>query len=190
MKDNKLRELNNAIVEEHKDKELVLGNGNINSLIMLIGEAPGAKEVQFKKPFVGQAGKHLEEFLEILEIKREDVYITNVVKFRPTKKSVKTGGLINRTPTAKEIEAFKKYLIDEINIINPKIIVTLGNTPLKGVFENEMKIGQVHGEIQMVKVRDKNYKVFPLYHPAAVIYRRELKEVYIEDLKKLKKVIN
>lgn len=190
MKENSLENLNSRIIKEYSDKELVLGNGDVNSLIILIGEAPGSKEIEFKKPFVGPAGKHLEEFLQNLEIERDDLYITNVVKFRPTRKSKKTDGLINRPPTKKEIESFKKYLIDEIDIISPEIIVTLGNTPLKAIFNDKMKIGEVHGKLHRVEIKGREYKGFPLYHPAAVIYRRSLKEVYLEDLKELKKLID
>ncbi len=116
---------------------------------MLIGEAPGSKEVELGEPFVGQAGgKHFQEFLDILGINREDVYITNTVKYRPTRKNPKTGRLSNRTPpTTKEIEDFKDYLMEEIEIIAPKIIVTLGNTPLKCLFDKETNIGEVHGEL-------------------------------------------
>nr|WP_255547813.1 uracil-DNA glycosylase [Crassaminicella indica] len=188
MKEKQIEELNKKILDEHKDKEIVLGNGSINSAIVLIGEAPGAKEVEEKLPFVGQAGKHLEEFLNILELDRGELYITNTVKFRPTRKSSKTGREINRAPSKKEIEDFKEYLFDEIDIIKPKVIVTLGNVPLKTMMSNENnKIGELHGKNIKVNIKNKEYDLFPLYHPAAVIYRRELKEVYIDDLKKLKK---
>lgn len=142
-----------------------------------------------RKPFVGQAGKHFEEFLEVLNIKRENVYITNSVKYRPTKTNLKTKRLSNRTPTNKEIDAFRPYIYREINIINPKIIATLGNVPLKTIFEDDLKIGEVHGKPMEIEIQNINYKVFPLYHPAAVIYRRELKDTYMEDLIKLKKEI-
>nr|WP_207669733.1 uracil-DNA glycosylase [Marinisporobacter balticus] len=188
LKERQLEELNKRILEEHKEKEIVLGTGSMNSKILLIGEAPGAKEVEVKLPFVGQAGKHLEEFLEILELDRKEIYITNTVKFRPTKKSSKTKGEINRAPSKKEIEDFKKYLFDEIAIIKPQIIVTLGNVPLKTVKGDEnAKIGELHGKNDKVNINDREYNLFPLYHPAAIIYRRELKTVYIEDLQQLKK---
>ena len=87
LKNEELLKLNNKILNAYKDKDIVLGNGNVDSPIILIGEAPGAKEVEQKKPFVGQAGKYLNEFLTTLEIKREKVYITNIVKYRPTKES-------------------------------------------------------------------------------------------------------
>lgn len=190
LKKERLDELNEKILKAYEDKGIVLGDGDIDSAIMLIGEAPGSKEVEMKKPFVGQAGKHLDEFIRVLNIDRNQLYITNVVKFRPTKKSQKTGGLINRPPTAGEIEAFKEYLFEEIDIIKPNIIITLGNTPLKGIFCEELKIGDVHGKPLSTNILRNNYKVFPLYHPAAVIYRRQLKEVYIGDLKKLKDLID
>ncbi|MCT4605909.1 MAG: uracil-DNA glycosylase [Marinisporobacter sp.] len=188
LKENEIEKLNKKIIEEHEDQEIVLGNGSVDSSMILIGEAPGAKEVEAKLPFVGQAGKYLEEFLHVLELDRKELYITNTVKFRPTKISSKTGGKINRAPSKKEIENFKGYLFDEIEIIQPQVIITLGNVPLKTITGNEKdKIGELHGKAIKVNIKDREYKVFPLYHPAAVIYRRELKEVYIEDLKKLKK---
>ncbi len=189
MKKERLDYLNRRIAEIYPDKDLVFGYGDINSNIMLLGEAPGSKEVEFAEPFVGQAGKHLDEFLEILNIKKEELYITNSVKFRPTRTNPKTGRLSNRTPTTKEIEAFREFIYEEIDIIQPKIIVTLGNIPLKTIFNKNIKIGDVHGQLFNVNIKDKEYKVFPLYHPAAVIYNRSLKDVYISDLKKLKKEI-
>lgn len=188
-KEERLNKLNKKILEVYNEQKIVLGHGNINSSILLIGEAPGSKEVELQKPFVGQAGKHFDEFLEILEIDREKVYITNTVKYRPTKKSKRTEGVVNRPPTKKEIEAFKVYLIEEIDIISPKIIVPLGNTPLKALFKDQQKIGQAHGTLFNISINETYYNVYPLYHPAAVIYRRELKQVYVEDLKKLKKII-
>lgn len=181
--------LNRKILEEYSEQKIVLGHGNLNSAVILIGEAPGSKEVELNKPFVGQAGKNFDEFLEILEIDREKVYITNVVKYRPTKKSSKTEGVVNRTPTKKEIEFFKEYLLEEIDIIRPNIIVTLGNTPLKALFQEEHKISEVHGTLFNISINEIYYNVCPLYHPAAVIYRRELRKVYIDDLNKLKKII-
>lgn len=188
-KEERLNKLNKKILEVYNEQKIVLGHGNINSSILLIGEAPGSKEVELQKPFVGQAGKHFDEFLEILEIDREKVYITNTVKYRPTKKSKRTEGVVNRPPTKKEIEAFKVYLFEEIDIISPKIIVPLGNTPLKALFKDQQKIGEAHGTLFSISINETYYNVYPLYHPAAVIYRRELKQVYVEDLKKLKKII-
>ncbi len=190
MKEEKIKALNKRILDAYPDEKLVLGRGNLNSPIVLVGEAPGRKEVELNEPFVGQAGKHLDEFLQVLELDKEDIYITNSVKYRPTKLNPKTGRLSNRTPTAKEIESFRSFLLEEIDIIKPKIIVTLGNTSLKSLFEKDVKIGDVHGKLISVEIYDNKYNLFPLYHPAAVIYNRSLKEVYLNDLQNLKKELN
>lgn len=182
--------LNKEIMEKYPEEKIIIGYGDLNSPILLIGEAPGAKEVEVGEPFVGQAGKNFEEFLEVLNIKRENVYITNSVKYRPTKTNPKTKRVSNRTPKVKEIDVFREYLYEEISIINPKIIITLGNIPLKAIFNEDLKIGEVHGKSMSTKIKNINYKIFPLYHPAAVIYRRELKDIYMKDLIKLKKEIN
>lgn len=190
VKEERMKALNREIVEKYPGEKIIIGYGDLNSPIILIGEAPGAKEIEIGEPFVGQAGKHFEEFLEVLNIKREDVYITNSVKYRPTKMNPKTKRLSNRTPTNKEIDIFRPYIHEEIKIVNPKIIITLGNIPLKAIFNENLRIGEVHGKLMNIEIGNVNYKVFPLYHPAAIIYRRELKDVYMEDLKRLKKYTN
>lgn len=188
-KNNEINMLNQEIKSEFKEEKLVLGYGNSNSKIVIIGEAPGKKEVELEKPFVGAAGKYLDEFLEILDIDREDIYITNTVKYRPTKKSKKTGNKINRPPKKKEINKFLSYLYREINLIDPIMIVTLGNVPLRAVVKNDIKIGDNHGKLIKKKILNKMYNIYPLYHPAAIIYNRSLKENYIEDLERLKNII-
>lgn len=184
--DNKLyMEIQSAF----KDKKIVMGEGNENSKILLIGEAPGEQESKLGRPFVGKAGKNLDEFIDHLELQREDIYITNVVKYRPTRLSSKTNKPINRTPTKVEINQFKPYLFDEIVNIKPQIIVTLGNTPLQTLLGKEFKIGEVHGQKLNITINNLKFEVFPLYHPAAIIYNRSLKEIYISDLDILKKVL-
>lgn len=189
MKAQNIKRLNKKIIKEFSKEKLILGHGNLNSTIVLIGEAPGAKEIEIGEPFVGQAGKYLNEFLEALDIDRDDVYITNAVKYRPTKTNHKTGRLSNRTPTIKEIDSFRKYLNEEIAIVDPKIVVTLGNIPLRAIFNENLKIGEVHGRLMEKDIENNKYKIFPLYHPAAVIYRRELKAVYMKDLASLEIII-
>lgn len=153
---------------------------------MLIGEAPGEKEEEMKRPFVGQAGKNLDEFLNILELNREDIYITNVVKIRPYKINPKTNRKSNRPPNSFEIEISLNTLKKEIDIIKPQIIVTLGNIPLRAVLNNKKaSIGEFHGKA----INIDSFILFPLYHPASIIYNRSLKEIYYEDILKLKALI-
>src|SRR5699024_11639483 len=121
LKKEKLKRLNEEITMDYNEKTIVLGNGKIDSPILLIGEAPGKNEEKLGKPFVGQAGKYLEEFLEVLELGKEDLYITNVVKYRPTKKSKRTSGVINRTPTMKEVLVYIDYIIEKISIYEIEI---------------------------------------------------------------------
>lgn len=182
-----LREEYKKILKEELgiEKKVVFGEGSKNAKIMLIGEAPGKFEEEMGRPFIGQAGKNLDEFLSILGLNRDDLYITNVVKFRPTKKDPKTQRLSNRAPNKKEIELSKKFLIKEIEFIKPRIIVTLGNVPLKALLFEKASIGEYHGKL--INLSDK--KIFPLYHPASIIYNRSLYDVYLEDLKKLRKVL-
>ena len=170
-----------------QDKVVVFGEGKAEADIVLVGEAPGEKETKYVRSFVGQAGKNLDEFLAILEFKREEIYITNTVKFRPFKVNVNTGRLSNRPPDKEEIKFCLPFLLRQIDIIKPKVVVTLGNTPLKAVMDNNrITIGEVHGTV----INVKEFYIFPLYHPASIIYNAGLKEVYHEDLLKLKDFTN
>ncbi|MGB7604036.1 MAG: uracil-DNA glycosylase [Lutisporaceae bacterium] len=169
---------------------LVFGGGDSNSSIVLIGEAPGKQEILTGKPFVGQAGKNLDEFISILDIDRTDLYITNVVKLRPHKTNEETGRESNRTPTKKEISTFSSFLMRELGIIKPKLVVTLGNTALKCITQDDKSsIGILHGNSMDIKFGEAEFKLFPLYHPASIIYKAELKDTYLQDLHKLKKYL-
>lgn len=189
---DKLKELEEVykkiVRDEFKsDSPVVFGEGKRNPYIMLIGEAPGQKEEEMGKPFVGAAGKNLDKFLEVLEIKRDDIYITNVVKIRPFKVNPSTGRKSNRTPTKEEVKASVGVLFQQIDEIKPGIVVTLGNTPLRAIEgRDDIKIGDLHGN----PIENKGYTLFPLYHPASIIYNRKLYDTYIEDLYKLKKLLN
>jgi len=172
---------------EFEGNEIVLGEGNLDAVLLLIGEAPGRDEVKLGSPFVGMAGKNLTEFLEVLEVERASIFITNAIKFRLSKVNPKTGQKVNRPATREEIESNRKYVLEEIDIIRPELIVTLGNVPLKSVTGNySANIGSSHGEIQAIDIMDRTCKLFPLYHPASIIYNRSLKDVYLADLQKLK----
>lgn len=183
---NKLKSQCIGDIEDHypgEGKVVVFGEGNLDAHIVLVGEAPGEKETKLVRPFVGQAGKNLDEFLEVLELKREEIYITNTVKFRPFKVNPRTGRLSNRPPDRRETELCLPYLKKQLEIIKPEVVVTLGNTPLKALTgDKSITIGERHGTL--IKMED--FYIFPLYHPASIIYNVALKDVYHEDLLKLK----
>ena len=168
----------------YKENIIVFGEGAENPALMMIGEAPGGDEEKQGRPFVGKAGKNLSAFLEVVGLKREEIYISNVVKLRPTKESPKTGKAVNRPPSAEEIAFFLPYLLEEIKVISPKVVVTLGNVPLKAVTgERKAVIGDYHGKPTPLA---DGRTLFALYHPAAVIYNRALQATYDEDLLALK----
>ena len=168
----------------YHDKVIVFGEGAENPALMMIGEAPGGDEEKQGRPFVGKAGKNLSAFLEVVGLKREEIYISNVVKLRPTKESPKTGKSVNRPPSGDEIAFFLPYLLEEIKVISPKVVVTLGNVPLKAVTgEKKAVIGDYHGKPTPLA---DGRTLFALYHPAAVIYNRALQATYDEDLLELK----
>lgn len=162
-----------------EDKILVFGDGKCERPdIMLIGEAPGEQETLKGRPFVGKAGKNLDEFLKLMGMGREMLYVSNVVKIRPTAKGP-TGRVRNRAPSKEEIALFLPWLMKEIELVQPRAIVTLGNVPLKAMMGGNVTIGDVHGTWQKAA---NGLPLFALYHPAAIIYRRELKSVYEQDV--------
>lgn len=193
-KEKRLQKLNEACQEMIRDvypdreKVLVFGEGDVDARILLIGEAPGEQETLQRRPFVGKAGKNLDAFVAALGITRESLYITNVVKFRPFKVHPRTGSLSNRPPDREEVALFYSFLMREIAIVDPDIIVTLGNTPLKAVLDDrKITIGNCHGAPMPLRTEgERDRTLFPLYHPASVIYNRSLMETYGEDLMKLR----
>ncbi len=176
-----------------EEKPIVLGEGQTDHPpVMLIGEAPGEQESLQGRPFVGKAGKNLDGFLQVLELRREDIYISNVVKIRPTKVSDK-GRVSNRPPNKEELALFTPYLLEEILLVQPKMIVTLGNVALKAICGPRAVIGDMHGKTIRVPVTHEkqsgDFSLFPLYHPASIIYNRSLQAVYDEDLATLKTLL-
>ena len=172
----------------HDTEKILVFAKSVDASLVLVGETRGTGDNK-QRPFVGKAGKNLDEFLEILKLDREDIYITNVVKFRPFKVNEKTGRLSNRPPTKEEVDLSRAWLMRELKIIGPKVVVSLGNTALKTLSgRRDIKIGHVHGKPFEIEIGDKEYRamLFPLYHPASIIYRRELASVYREDLEALK----
>ncbi|MCD8159123.1 MAG: uracil-DNA glycosylase [Clostridiales bacterium] len=169
------------------ERKFIGGEGNLKTRLVLIGEAPGGEEEKQGRPFVGKAGRNLSEFLEILGLQREDIYITNVVKLRPVKTNPKTGRVSNRPPNKGEVDFFTPYLHRELEILKPEYVVTLGNFALKAVTgDKKAVIGEVHGK----SLNLEKFILFPLYHPASIIYNRSLKSTYINDIEELKKIIH
>ena len=164
------------IYEEEK-KVLVFGEGRVGAPVMMIGEAPGEQESLQGRPFVGKAGKNLDEFLKEAGMDRGELYVTNTVKFRPTKISA-AGRLVNRPPTQEEIRLFLPFLMKEIDLVGPRCIITLGNVPLRALMGSRAVIGDVHGRW----IEWNGRVLFPMYHPASVIYNPSLKVVYRGDI--------
>jgi DNA polymerase len=151
---------------------VVVGTGPLDAKIMLIGEAPGRDEDMKSEPFVGSAGRILNELLEKGGIHRKDVYITNVVKCRPPE---------NRTPRDYEIEACHPYLQKQMEAISPKAIVLLGKTAAEALLGRTVEPGKEHGTI----IEKDGIKYMITYHPAAMIYKRTLKDTIAEDFKRI-----
>lgn len=155
--------------------QLVFGAGSPSADIVFVGEAPGKHEDVQGIPFVGASGKLLDAMLETIELARKDIYITNIVKYRPPD---------NRDPTPQEIEAFRPYLLQQIAIIKPKIVVFLGRHSM-GVFLPELKIGEAHGNPVV-----KDGRVYlPLYHPAAALYNGSMRQTLLEDFAKIPAIL-
>ncbi len=147
--------------------QLVMGDGNLDADIVFIGEAPGKKEDETGLPFVGAAGRFLNEMLAVIDLKREDVYITNIVKYRPPN---------NRDPLPEEKEVFLPFLHKQIEIIRPKLIITLGRHSMDVLLPG-LKISQVHGQPK----RHKGQVYLPLFHPAAALYNGAMRQTLIDD---------
>lgn len=159
--------------------QLVMGDGNPNADIVFIGEAPGKNEDIQGKPFIGAAGKFLNEMLSRAGMDRSDVYITNIVKYRPPN---------NRDPLPEEKAAFLPYLLKQLQIIQPKVVITLGRHSME-YFLPGLKIGQIHGEPKHITFGDHKIVIMPLFHPAAALYNGGLRQTLIDDFLKVPEVI-
>lgn len=157
-------------------KNAVPGTGNPKARLMFLGEAPGANEDEQGKPFVGRAGQILTELLTKIEIKREDVFITNVVKHRPPN---------NREPQPEEVAACRSFLEHQIAVIDPELIVVLGNHALEW-FAGKQGISTMRGKIFHKELGGKMRKIFPTFHPAALIYNQALRPTAEKDFQFIK----
>jgi uracil-DNA glycosylase family 4 len=188
---NILDDLYTEYSQRFKGNEFVFGCGCTEPKLLLIGEAPGREEVKLSRPFSGAAGKNLDEFLELVQIQREKIFITNAIKYRLSKANPNTGRLSNKPATREEIDTSRPFLLREIEIISPKVIVTLGNVPLRAVTGNmTVSIGEYHGKVMEYNGLNKSYVLFPLYHPASIIYNRSLKKVYESDIMALRDMLD
>ena len=159
-------------------KNVVPGEGSAEAEIMFVGEAPGAKEDELGRPFVGPAGKFLDSLLESIDLGRSSVFITNVVKCRPPN---------NRDPSIEEKKIFAPWLKAQIDFINPKVFVPLGRHAL-GSFLPNVQISSAHGK---VFYREKDGRsVFVMYHPAVALYNGSFREILINDMQNLKEFLN
>jgi len=161
-------------------QQVVPGEGSANAKILFIGEGPGKKEDELGRPFVGSAGRFLDEMLEIIKLKREDIYIANVVKCRPPE---------NRDPLPEEAITCWPWLLEQIKTIQPKLIVTLGRHSMERFLPNQ-KISQMHGTLVIKTIPEIGKQNFyTLYHPATALYNGSMRETLIADFQKIPKVL-
>ena len=189
-KQAKLEQIADSIINRKIDIEIaktctnpVPGEGNPDAEILFIGEAPGAQEDKQGRPFIGASGKFLDEMLNSIGLKRKDVFVTNIVKFRPPN---------NRDPRPDEIKACLPVLLEQISIIKPKLVVFLGRHAMN-VFLPQLKISEVHGQELSEKVEVGGYSIkatfLPLYHPAAALYNGGMRKTLLEDFARIPKIL-
>ena len=186
-KDNLLSELRNKIKSikncelKKSATNLVFSDGNPNAKIMIIGEGPGANEDKEGKPFVGRAGKLLDKMLESIRLNRKNVYISNVVNYRPPQ---------NRKPSDEEIRRYLPFLQKHIEIINPRILLLLGSTALNAIIGNEIVISKARGKWINKKIGNTETNVIASFHPAFLMRQPDQKKYAWEDLKMIRKKIS
>lgn len=160
--------------------QLVFGDGDPDAEIVFVGEAPGKNEDIQGKPFVGAAGKFLNEMLEMIGLKRSSVYITNIVKYRPPN---------NRDPLPEEKQAFLPYLLSQLEVIKPKLLITLGRHSMEYFLPN-LKISAIHGEPKRITLSDgRKQVILPLFHPAAALYNGGMRQTLINDFASIPNIL-
>ena len=190
-KAQRLKLIKELILEDEKcfdmasrAKQLVFGEGDLTSEIVFIGEAPGKKEDETGLPFVGMAGKFLDSMLEMINLDRKKVYITNIVKYRP---------LNNRDPLPEEIKIFLPYLQMQLEVIQPKVVVALGRHSAS-CFVPNIKISKEHGKPKRLVINFNENKLevifLPLYHPAAALYNGSKRQTLIDDFTLIPEIIS
>ena len=173
----KISEIDNCDLKKNANN-LVFSDGNSNSKIMIVGEGPGEKEDQMGKPFVGDAGSLLTKMLSAINVKRDSVYITNVVNYRPPN---------NRKPAVAEINRYSKFLIEHILIIDPKILIIMGSTAMEALVGSNLKISKERGKWKDILLKNKTFLSIITFHPAYLLRQPEQKKYSWSDLKEIKK---
>ncbi len=176
---SKIEKIEDCDLKNNASK-MVFSDGKYDSPIMIVGEAPGEKEDEIGKPFVGEAGSLLNKMLIAIKLKRENIYITNLINYRPPN---------NRRPETKEIIRYSKYLKEHISIINPKILIIMGSAAMESLFGNNIKISKERGSWKEIIINNKTYKTIITFHPAYLLRLPDQKKYSWEDLKIIKKKI-
>ena len=180
---NQLKKLINSIQNcnlKENSKNLILGDGNINSPIMIVSEAPGLEEEKSGKTFQGEVGSLLEKMLLAINIKKENIYSTYAINYRPPE---------DRKPTSQEIKRYSVFLKEHISIINPKILILFGSTAMESITASNSKISNERGKWKEIILKSKTYPLIVTFNPSYLIRFPENKKYSWEDLKKIRKKI-
>ena len=176
----KIKNLSNCELKNNA-KQIVFSDGSFKNSIMIVGEGPGQKEDELGKPFVGDAGQLLNKMLAAINLKRENVYITNVVNYRPPN---------NRKPEPAEIIRYSEFLREHISIIEPKILILMGSTAMEALFGSKIKISKERGAWKEIIINNKTYLTIITFHPAYLLRQADQKKYSWADLKKIRKKID
>ena len=192
-----LQSLYRRYAEARHGEAFVTGYGNPAAAVLLIGEAPGRDEIRTGKPFQGSAGRRLDNMLSEAGLSRDALFVTNTVKTRLFKQGIRPGSRVNRPAVRADLLRDLPFLLEEIHLLTPRLIVTLGNVPLKALYlaagrNDPPVIGDIHGRpvdwLPAGASPGKPIRVFPLYHPASLIYNRALEPIVAEDCRRLGKI--
>ena len=176
----KIKNIKNCNLKDNA-KQIVFNDGDFKSSLMIVGEGPGQKEDEIGKPFVGDAGQLLNKMLKAIKINRENVYITNVVNYRPPN---------NRKPEPSEINRYSEFLREHISIIDPKILILMGSTAMEALFGSKIKISKERGMWKEIIINNKTYLVMITFHPAYLLRQADQKKYSWADLKEIRKKID
>ena len=177
---SKILNINNCDLKKNA-KQIVFSDGDFNSSVMIVGEGPGQKEDEIGKPFVGDAGQLLDKMLNAINVKRESIYITNVVNYRPPN---------DRKPETAEINRYSEFLREHVSIIDPKILILMGSTAMEALFGSRIKISKERGTWKEVIINNKTYLTMITFHPAYLLRQADQKKYSWADLKEIRKKID